>query len=69
VDNLEEIVDRAIDYTNIILKRMPSYRDAAISGLRNLRVSLAAENPENPALRNLDDYLEALRNPRSDEPL
>jgi hypothetical protein len=68
VDNLEEIVDRAIDYTNLILKRMPSYRDAAVSGLRNLRVSLAAKSPANPALRNLDDYLERLRNPRSDEP-
>jgi hypothetical protein len=69
VDNLEEIVDRAIDYTNIILKRMPSYRDAAVSGLRNLRISLAAKSPENPALRNLDEYLEALRKPRSDESL
>jgi hypothetical protein len=69
LENLEEIVDRAIDYTNIILRRMPSYRDAAVSGLRNLRTSLAAKSPDNPALRNLDDYLETLRNPRSDESL
>jgi hypothetical protein len=68
VENLQEIVDRAIDYTNIILRRMPSYRDAAVSGLRNLRISLAAKSPENPALRNLDAYLETLRNPRSEEP-
>jgi hypothetical protein len=69
VDSMEEIVSRAIDYTNIILRRMPSYRDAAVSGLRTLRASLAAKNPDNPALGNLDAYLETLRNPRSDESL
>jgi hypothetical protein len=66
VDNLEQIVDRAIDYTNLILRRMPSYRDAAVAGLRTLRDSLAAKSPDNPALRNLDAYLETLRSPRSD---
>ena len=67
VDNLEEIVDRAIDYTNIILRRMPTYRDAAVSGLRNLRDTLAAKNPENRAVRKLSDYLDTLRDPRSEQ--
>ncbi len=57
---LDEIVDRAIEYTNLILRRMPSYKDAAIDGLRTLRDSLAAKSPDDPAIGKLDAYLETL---------
>lgn len=67
VSNLDEIIDRAIEYTNLILQRMPSYRDAAISGLRTLRHSLAARSPADPAVRKLDDYLDTLRRPQQNE--
>jgi len=67
VDNLGEIVARAIDYTNIILRRMPTYRDAAVKGLRTLRDALAAKSPENPAIRELDAYLETLQGSRPDK--
>jgi hypothetical protein len=57
---LEDIVDRAIDYTNQILHTMPTYRSAAIEALRKLRENLARQGPDDPALRKLDDYLDRL---------
>ncbi len=57
---LEDIVDRAIGYTNKILSTMPSYRQAAIAGLRKLRAALAEKSPDDPALARLDEYLESL---------
>jgi hypothetical protein len=57
---LGEIVDRAIDYTDRIVLEMPSYREAAIEGLRRLGLSLAEKSPEHPAIRKLFDYLDAL---------
>jgi hypothetical protein len=60
VSALDEIVDRAIEYTNLILRRMPSYRDAALEGLRKLRESLAAKAPDDPAIGKLDAFLSDL---------
>ena len=60
VSALDDIVDRAIDYTNRILRTMPSYHGAAVAGLRKLRDSLAEKSPDDPALKRLDDYLESL---------
>ena len=57
---LDEIVDRAIDYTNKILNTMPSYRGAAIEGLRKLRAALAQSAPDDPAILRLVDYLSGL---------
>lgn len=57
---LENIVDRAINYTNSILNRMPSYRGAAIAGLRKLHEALVANTPDDPALVRLAAYLESL---------
>jgi hypothetical protein len=55
-----EIVERAIDYTDRIVTDMPSYREAAIEGLRRLGLSLAEKTPDHPAIRKLFDYLDAL---------
>lgn len=60
VDALEDIVDRAIDYTDRILQNMPGYRNAAVAGLRNLRSNLAERAPDHPALGRLDTYLAGL---------
>ena len=57
---LDDIVDRAIDYTDRILQAAPSYRKAAVAGLRKLRAGLAAKSPGDPALQRLDDYLDSL---------
>jgi hypothetical protein len=67
VNELEDIVDRAIDYTNLILRRAPSYRDSAISGLRTLRESLAEKAPDDPAVRKLDAFLDTLSDATSNK--
>ena len=67
VNELEDIVDRAIDYTNLILRRAPSYRDSAISGLRTLRESLAEKAPDDPAVRKLDGFLDTLSDATSNK--
>jgi hypothetical protein len=64
VDNLNDIVDRAIAYTNELLQRMPTYRAAAAKGLRRLRRSLAGRAPGHPALARLDAFLETLNDGR-----
>ena len=58
---LNEIADRAIEYTNRILQTMPSYRAPAIAGLQGLREALAEKYPDDPAIQKLDAYLNALR--------
>jgi hypothetical protein len=60
VSALDDIVDRAIDFTNRILRTMPSYKDAAVAGLRKLRAGLADKSPGDPALERLDGYLDIL---------
>jgi hypothetical protein len=60
VSALDEIVDRAIDFTNRIVKAMPSYRSATLRGLRKLRASLGEKSPGHPALKRLDDYIDAV---------
>ncbi len=61
MDALHDIVGRAIAYTNNLLNLMPTYRPAAISGLRTLRAALAARQSTNdPAFARLDEYLESL---------
>ena len=60
MDTLDDIVSRAINYTNGVLIRMPTYRGAAIAGLFKLRAALARNAPDNPALARLDAYLESL---------
>jgi len=67
VSALDDIVDRAIDYTNRILNTMPSYRQAAIAGLRKLRAALVEKTPDDPAIARLDAYLESL-DPPGDSP-
>ena len=60
---LEDIVNRAIEYTNKILSTMPSYLQPAIEGLRKLRGALAEKTPDDPAIAKLDAYLESLTPP------
>ena len=58
---LSEIVERAIDYTDRIVIEMPSYREAAIEGLRRLGFGLAEKSPDHPAIRRLFEYLDRLQ--------
>jgi hypothetical protein len=66
VSALDEIVDRAIAYTNTLLQMMPSYREAAVGGLRKLRDALAQKSPDDPALEKLGVYIETLAGGASD---
>jgi hypothetical protein len=56
----EDRAERAIDYTRRVLQSMPTYRGAAIASLRRWRDLLAAESPDDPAIRKLDDCLARL---------
>ena len=56
----EDRADRAIDYTRRVLQTMPAYRGAAIASLRRWRDVLAAEAPDDPLIRKLDDGLARL---------
>ncbi len=60
MNGLDEIVDRAIAYTDTLLRIRPTYRQAAVGGLRKLRDALAQKSPDDPAIARLDAYLDAL---------
>jgi hypothetical protein len=61
VDKIEEIVDKAIKYTEDILARAPRHYPAAREGLERMRNNLAIGTAGHPALDKLDKYLEELR--------
>jgi hypothetical protein len=56
----EDIADRAIEYTDLVLHTTPSYREAAVAALRKLRDNLARRASDDGAIRRLDVYLERL---------
>lgn len=60
MSELEDIVDRAIAYTDTLLRIRPTYLQAAVGGLRKLRDALALKSPDDPSIEKLDAYLEAL---------
>ncbi len=61
VDKIEEIVDKAIQYTEDILQRSPRHYPVAREGLERMRNNLAIGAEDHPALHKLDEYLEELR--------
>jgi hypothetical protein len=65
---LDDIVDRAIDFTDRILEKMPSYRRATVTGLRKLRDSLSQKSPGHSAIARLDAYLKAVASRDRDTP-
>ena len=59
-DNIDSIVDRAIAYTEDILRRAPHHYGVARQGLQTMRNNLRLGAEDHPALRRLEDYLEEL---------
>jgi hypothetical protein len=57
LDKTDEIVQRAIDYTDLVLINTPAYAPAAVAGLRRLRDTLAASLPDHPGVLRLSDYI------------
>jgi hypothetical protein len=56
----EDIADRAIEYTDLVLHRTPSYRETALASLRKLRDNLARRASDERAIRRLDLYIDRL---------
>ena len=57
---LDDVVDRAIAYTEKMLHTAPSYAPTAVESLRKLRETLARQAPGDPAIERLDAYIESL---------
>lgn len=60
MDKIDQIVERAIAYTEEILARAPHFLDVAREGLERMRANLATGAPDHPALVRLQDYLREL---------
>ena len=60
MDKIDEIVNRAMNYTDLVLINTPDYADAAIAGLGRLRDTLAASFPDHPAVHRLSDHISTL---------
>jgi hypothetical protein len=60
VDKIEEIVDKAIQYTEDILERAPRHYRVAREGLERMRDNLKIGAEDHEALRKLEDYLDEL---------
>jgi hypothetical protein len=57
----DDIVDRAIEYTEKLLHINPGHAAAAVESLRSLRENLAKRAPDDdPALDRLDAYVKNL---------
>jgi hypothetical protein len=57
MDRIDEIVNKAIQYTEKILDRAPSHYAAARDGLERLRDNLTLGAEDHPALGRLDNYI------------
>ena len=57
MDQIDDIVDRAIHYTERILSVAPHHYSAARDGLTTMRNNLTVGADDHPALLRLDAYL------------
>jgi hypothetical protein len=60
VDDIDKIVDKAIQYTEDILGRAPRHYPVAREGLERMRDNLKIGAGDHEALRRLEDYLNEL---------
>lgn len=59
-DKIQEIVDRAIIYTEDILRRAPNHLGVAREGLERMRQNLRLGAEDHPSLERLEDYIKKL---------
>lgn len=57
MDRIDYIVDTAIAYTKHVLERAPNHRNIACEHLTKMRDSIAASEPDHPALTRLADFI------------
>jgi len=67
LDKIDHIVERAIEYTLHILEAAPQHREAARTGLEQMRCNLTIGAPDHPALMRLQAFLDEL-DVRREEP-
>lgn len=60
MDKIDDLVARAIAYTDDILSRGPEHWESARDGLIKMRESLEIGAPNHPALERLRLYIEEL---------
>ena len=60
MDDIDKIVDKAIQYTEDILGRAPRHYQVAREGLERMRDNLKIGAGDHEALRRLEDYLNEL---------
>ena len=60
MDKIDEIVDKAIQYTEDILARAPRHYSVAREGLERMRDNLKIGAEDHEALRKLENYLDEL---------
>ena len=57
-DKVDEIIDRAIRFTETVLDRAPEMAAVAFDALSKMRVTLSDTLPTHPALEKLGAYLD-----------
>lgn len=60
MDTIDQIVDRAIAYTRMVLQQAPRHWDVARDGLERMRGNLAEGAPDHPALARLEAFIDEL---------
>ena len=61
MDEILEIVERAINIAELVKNREPDRLHVALASLSELAVELGNNAPGHPALDKLNQYIEALR--------
>ena len=68
LDEIDQIVEKAITYTRTVLQAAPEHLDGARAGLARLRSNLLLEYPDHPALERLRSFLDDLEVRAAEQP-
>ena len=60
LDKIDDIVDKAIEYTRLVLLTAPEHGETARAGLETMRDNLILGAPDHPALARLSAFLTSL---------
>jgi len=63
MDKIDNIVDRAIEYTKRVLSTAPEHGQEARAGLETMRDNLTLGAPDHPALERLNVFIKSLDAP------
>ena len=60
MDKIDQIIEKAISYTRMVLRLAPAHLDVARAGLERLRDNLALDAPDHPGLARLRYFIDDL---------